>query len=114
MENNLRCEMEDGDIRYIAKSIRETLKGYKKSQDKFKIYKGHILKKYNMKWLKQQSIEEQDKIIKELDFNLALAQMGNGQVISGKLSKIDMTDCIEIPLYPNKVQEKEEEREEER
>lgn len=109
MENNLRCEMEDGDIRYIAKHIRKLLKGYKKSENKFRIYKGHLLKNYNMKWLKKQSEEVQDRIIKELDFNLAMAQMENGQIISGKVAEIDMTDTLDIPLVPNEI-EKEEER----
>lgn len=109
MENNLRCEMEDGDIRYISQEIRQSLKGYKKSQDKLKIYKGHMLKNYNLKWLKKQTEEVQDRIIKELDFNLAMAQMENGQIISGKLAEIDMSDTMEIPLVPNEI-EREEER----
>lgn len=105
----MNCEMEDGDIRYIAKHIRKLLKGYKKSENKFRIYKGHIIKDYNMQWLKAQSEEVQDRIIQELDFNLAMAQMENGQIISGKVAEIDMTDTREIPLVDNEI-EKEEER----
>ena len=105
----MNCEMEDGDIRYINKELRKTLKGYKKSEDRLETYKGHKIKNYNLKWLRKQSKEVKAQILKELDFNLAIAKMENGKIKEAKTCEFDMSDTLEIPLVPNEI-EREEER----
>ena len=109
------CMLEATDTRYISDAIRKYLKGYKKSDDKLQTYKDYLMKEYNKKWFKQQSKDKQKEIEKDLDAHkMYIAKMKIGKSVEMEAREIgfndfDMTDTIDIPLVPNKI-EREEER----
>lgn len=106
------CMLEATDTRYISDAMRKYLKGYKKSDDKLQTYKDYLMKEYNKKWFKQQSKDKQKEIEKEMNEHkmyIAKMKLDKGVEMEAKEIGFDMTDTIDIPLVPNKI-EREEER----
>lgn len=98
--------IEEIDEHYVGQSVRDKLRGYKKADDKLHVYKDkYLLKGYNVKYIKHQPKEEQERIEREMDkHKIAIAEMRNGRV-KGKVAEFDMSDTIDIPLVNNKAKE---------
>lgn len=118
--------IEECDIHYISQALRESMEGYRKSDDKLTYHhiipqskggetteeNGAILKGYNHAWLEKLNKNDRDKINKELQEHkrLLIAKMENGKIKEAKACEFDMSDTMEIPLVPNEIEREEDER----
>ena len=122
-----KCMMEEAGIRYIPVEERRKIKGYKKIDETITYHhmkrkckggqateeNGALLKWYNHSWLEKQSPATRERINDMLRRYKArfvgLEITGNGEIGNSVTMDLDEPEeYIEIPLYPNKEEEKEE------
>lgn len=112
------CMIEELGIRKIPMEERKKIKGYTKFQDKITYHhikekqyggkatleNGALLKGYNHSWLHSLPQEDMDIINKKLiEYKASIMEVTEDGIVLLKPTtiKIDLSDCIEIPVYPN-------------
>ena len=121
MKYGKECMIEAAGIRKIPIEKRKRIKGYKKTQEQLTYHhieekhlggkateeNGAIIKEYNHAWLHSLPEEEKQKVNRQLqEYKLHVAKIKPGISIEPVEIKIDMSDCIEIPLEDNTEKDK--------